>query len=43
MAYHLHHNVQFYNPLNEYLRVELYKKDVEPDDVTAVAGFSMSQ
>jgi hypothetical protein len=34
MAYHLHHYSEFFNCLNEKIRVELYKKDVIPDDVT---------
>lgn len=42
MAYHLHHTVQFYNCLNENLLIELYKKDVVPDDVTALLANSFS-
>jgi hypothetical protein len=42
MAYHLHHTVNFYNCLNEKLRVELYKKDIEPDEVTELRAISFS-
>lgn len=42
MAYHLHHTVLFFNCLNEQLRVELYKKDVVPDDVTELLATSFS-
>jgi hypothetical protein len=42
MAYHLHHTIEFINPLNESLRIELYKKDVVPDDVTSLLGNSFS-
>lgn len=42
MAYHLHHTVQFYNCLNEQLYIELYKKDVEPDEVTELLANSFS-
>ena len=42
MAYHLHHTVSFYNCLNEELRVELYKKDVVPYDVTELLATSFS-
>lgn len=34
MAYHLHHRVNFFNCLNEQVQIELYKKDVVPDEVT---------
>jgi hypothetical protein len=34
MAYHLHHRTTFNSTLNERLYIELYKKDVEPDEVT---------
>jgi hypothetical protein len=42
MAYHLHHNISFLNPLNEALFIELYRKDVVPDDVTTLLGNSFS-
>lgn len=42
MAYHLHHTFNFYNCLNEQLRVELYKKDTVPDDVTELLANSFS-
>ena len=42
MAYHLHHTVQFYNCLNEKLFIELYKKDVEPDEVTVLLANAFS-
>jgi hypothetical protein len=42
MAYHLHHTVNFYNCLNERLKVELYKKDVVPDDVTELRAISFT-
>lgn len=42
MAYHLHHTIDFLNPLNEGLHIELYKKDVVPDDVTTLLGNSFS-
>jgi hypothetical protein len=42
MPYHLHHTVQFYNCLNENLLIELYKKDVVPDDVTSLLANSFS-
>lgn len=42
MAYHLHHTIEFINPLNESLRIELYKKDVVPVNVTSLLGNSFS-
>lgn len=42
MAYHLHHNVDFINPLNEGLHIELYKKDAAPDQITSLLGNSFS-
>jgi hypothetical protein len=42
MAYHLHHRVNFFNCLNEQLSIELYKKDVVPDDVTELLATSFS-
>lgn len=42
MAYHLHHIIGFKNPLNEQLQIELYKKDVEPDEVTTLLANSFS-
>jgi len=42
MAYNLHHTVNFFNCLNEQLRVELYKKDVVPDEVTELRTISFS-
>lgn len=42
MAYHLHHTVTFFNCLNEQVLVELYKKDVVPDEVTVLLGNSFS-
>jgi hypothetical protein len=42
MAYHLHHTVSFFNALNEQLSIELYKKDVVPDDVTELLATSFS-
>lgn len=42
MPYFLHHTIDFLNPLNEALHIELYKKDVEPDEVTALLGNSFS-
>lgn len=42
MPYYLHHNIDFLNPLNEALHIELYKKDVVPDDVTTLLGNSFS-
>lgn len=42
MAYHLHHNVQFTNLLNESLLIELYRKDVVPDVVTTLLANSFS-
>lgn len=42
MAYHLHHTVTFFNCLNEQVLVELYKKDVIPDEVTELLGNSFS-
>lgn len=42
MAYHLHHNIDFYNPLNEALHIELYKKDVVPGGVTTLLANSFS-
>jgi hypothetical protein len=42
MAYNLHHNVSFFNCLNEQCRIELYKKDVVPDAVTDLLGNSFS-
>jgi hypothetical protein len=42
MAYHLHHTVDFLNPLNEELHIELYRKDVVPDAVTTLLGNSFS-
>lgn len=42
MAYNLHHAIEFLNPLNEALRIELYRKDVVPDDVTTLLGNSFS-
>lgn len=44
MAYHLHHTVTFNNTLNEGLFIELYKKDIEPDEVIALlaTGFRCS-
>lgn len=42
MAYHLHHTVNFFNCLNEQLHIELYKKDVVPDDVTELLATSFS-
>lgn len=40
MAYHLHHTINFFNPLNEQLHIELYKKDVVPDNVSELLGNS---
>lgn len=42
MPYHLHHTVSFFNCLNEQLLIELYKKDVVPDNVTALLANSFS-
>lgn len=42
MAYHLHHTVSFFNCLNEQLKIELYKKDSVPDDVTELLATSFS-
>lgn len=42
MAYNLHHTISFYNCLNEALLIELYKKDVVPDQVTELLGNSFS-
>lgn len=42
MAYHLHHKISFYNPLNEALQIELYQKDVVAGDVTTLLGNSFS-
>lgn len=44
MAYHLHHIVTFNSSLNEALRIELYKKDVEPNSVTNLlaTGFNVN-
>jgi hypothetical protein len=42
MAYHLHHNCQFYTPLNENILIELYKKDIEPDEVTTLIANSFA-
>ncbi len=42
MAYYLHHTIDFLNPLNEALHIELYKKDIVPDDVTTLLGNSFS-
>jgi hypothetical protein len=42
MAYHLHHRTIFYNCLNEKLLIELYKKDIEPDEVTDLMATSFS-
>jgi hypothetical protein len=42
MAYHLHHTVSFKNCLNEQVTVELYKKDVVPDDVTTLLATSFT-
>lgn len=42
MAYHLHHTVGFFNCLNEQLHIELYKKDVVPDDVTELRATSFA-
>lgn len=42
MAYNLHHTVKFFNCLNEQLHIELYKKDVVPEDVTELLATSFS-
>lgn len=42
MAYHLHHTIQFFNCLNENLLIELYKKDIVPDEVTNLLANSFS-
>jgi hypothetical protein len=42
MAYHLHHNIQFFNCLNEKIVVELYRKEVIPDSVTPLLANSFS-
>jgi hypothetical protein len=42
MSYHLHHTIQFYNCLNEIIRIELYKKDVEPASVTELRAISFT-
>jgi hypothetical protein len=42
MAYHLHHTVSFFNCLNEQIFVELYKKDVVPDNVTELLATSFT-
>lgn len=42
MAYHLHHNIDFLNPLNEALHIELHKKDVAPASVTTLLANSFS-
>lgn len=42
MAYYLTHNIEFFNPLNEKLLIELYKKDVVPDEVTTLLANSFS-
>lgn len=42
MAYHLHHRIDFYNCLNEQILIELYKKDVTPDQVTDLKANSFS-
>lgn len=42
MAYNLHHLIDFVNPLNEALHIELYRKDSVPDSVTTLSGNSFS-
>lgn len=42
MSYHLHHTCTFYNCLNEQLLVELYKKDVVPDQVPELLATSFN-
>jgi hypothetical protein len=42
MAYNLHHTVRFFNCLNENIYIELYKKDVEPDEVTTLLANSFT-
>lgn len=42
MAYYLHHTVSFFNCINEQLHIELYKKDVEPDEVTELLATSFN-
>jgi hypothetical protein len=42
MAYHLHHTSTFYNCLNEKLLIELYRKDVVPEEVTDLMATSFS-
>jgi hypothetical protein len=42
MAYFLHHTIDFLNPLNEALHIQLYKKDVVPGAVTTLLGNSFS-
>lgn len=42
MAYNLHHVIDFYSCLNEKLHIELYRKDVVPDEVTTLLANSFS-
>lgn len=42
MAYSLHHIIGFYNCLNENIQIELYKKDVVPDEVTVLLANSFA-
>lgn len=42
MAYNLHHNVRLKNPINESMLIELYKKDVVPDEVTTLLSTAFS-
>lgn len=42
MAYHLHHEIDFYSCLNEALHIELYKKDIVPASVTSLLANSFS-
>lgn len=42
MAYFLNYKIEFYNCLNEQLRIELHRKDVQPDSVIPLLGNSFS-
>jgi hypothetical protein len=41
MAYYLHHNIIFNSSITELIRIELYKKDVEPLAVTNLSATSV--
>lgn len=42
MAYYLHHEINFYNCLNEKIFIELYRKDVIPDEVLELLANSFT-